>query len=58
MSTTQHNTINCPDCALSIARHLDCNVRIADWPYDCDAKRKNPNATVYVCDDHGAWWHS
>ena len=34
-----------------------CRVRIADWPYECRAKDKNPADVVYVCDTHSVWWH-
>lgn len=39
-----------------IARHDKCNVTVSDWPYECISKDKNPNAIVYACHDHGAWW--
>jgi hypothetical protein len=35
----------------------NCDVHVADWPYECEAKDKNPDATVYVCETHGCWWH-
>jgi len=36
---------------------VPCVNVITDWPYDCDAKRKNPGATVYTCTVHSVWWH-
>lgn len=35
-----------------------CKVVLADWPYDCDAKRKHPDHVVFVCETHSVWWHT
>lgn len=53
----QRETASARFLAAGIARHATCNVEIADWPYECIAKDKHPDHTVYVCRDHGAWWH-
>lgn len=33
-----------------------CVVMTGRWPYDCDAMRKHPTATVRVCHTHECWW--
>lgn len=35
----------------------ECRITLADWPYDCDAKRKNPDHVVFRCETHRVWWH-
>jgi hypothetical protein len=34
-----------------------CEVVETDWPYDCDAKRLNPEDVVFQCRTHSVWWH-
>lgn len=34
-----------------------CRVERIDWPYECVAKDKNPDAKVFACLAHGAWWY-
>lgn len=34
-----------------------CEVEVgAAWPYECMSKDRNPDAVVFVCHSHGAWW--
>jgi len=33
-----------------------CQVEITGWPYECKAKDKHPDATVYRCVPHQVWW--
>ena len=37
--------------------HGPCKVEVTDWPYECAAKDKNPQATVYKCSAHAVWWY-
>lgn len=34
-----------------------CQVVEADWPYDCKARRRNPDDIVFVCQTHRVRWH-
>jgi hypothetical protein len=34
-----------------------CRIVKGEWPYDCEAKDKHPDHTVYVCETHNTWWH-
>lgn len=66
----QPETGNCFTCGrrhdvthFRIVRHRGempqrCATRISPrWPYECVAKDKHPEDTVYICDTHNTWWH-
>lgn len=35
----------------------ECDIWRTDWPYECDAKDRNPDHRVFKCVTHGVWWH-
>jgi len=35
-----------------------CEIVPAEWPYECEAKRRHPDHRVYRCASHGVWWHA
>lgn len=35
-----------------------CEITRCGWPYECGAKRANPDHDVFRCAGHGVWWHT